>query len=60
MEIMDIKEKAKDLLNALANSILERDANLHSFSFSGAEVGVAMEWLSLFIDEIKDRSNENV
>lgn len=50
---IDFHTKSQQLLEALANSIHDRDRNsVNPFCFNIAEVHVTEKWLNEFIDEI--------
>ncbi len=51
---MDLHTKSQKLLEALANSIHDRDPkSLSPFYFSMSEIHVAEEWLMDFVKELK-------
>lgn len=54
-EQMDLHAKSQQLLEALANSIHDRDPrSLDPFFFNIAEIHVAEAWLSEFVKELKE------
>lgn len=51
---MDLTAKSQQLLEALANSIHDREPkNLSPFTFNIAEIHVAEKWLRDFIEELR-------
>lgn len=52
---MELHEKSQQLLETLANSILDRDPKSHTpFFFNKPDIQVTEQWLKQFIKEIKN------
>jgi hypothetical protein len=49
---IDVHDLSKQLLERLANSIHDRDANNNHFCFNVAEIEVTEQWLQEIIDEV--------